>query len=133
MLWALMEDEFFNRASWQAMLNREGMPPSSASIGLLRRQDFAARRGTLLLWRSDAAGCRADLREYSGTPGDDVAILLVADDKALATVQEDGWQPLPILIRQGRLHPYMLKTLDELEEAGLAGFVEDLGLVFPKH
>jgi hypothetical protein len=37
------------------------------------------------------------------------------------------------LIRQGRLHPYMLKTMDELEAAGLAEFVEDLGLVFPKH
>jgi hypothetical protein len=37
------------------------------------------------------------------------------------------------LVRQGRLHPYMLKTMDELEAAGLVEFVEDLGLVFPKH
>lgn len=115
------------------MLNREGMPASSASIGLLRRDDFAARRGTLLLWRRDAEGCRADLREYSGAAGGDVAVLLVADDEALAALREGGWAPLPALIRQGRLHPYMLKTMDELEEAGLAEFVEDLGLVFPKH
>ena len=115
------------------MLDREGMPASSASIGLLRRDEFAARRGTLLLWRSDTEGCRADLREYSGEAGDDVAVLLVADTEALAALREAGWAPLPALIRQGRLHPYMLKTMDELEAAGLVEFVEDLGLVFPKH
>ena len=128
-----MEDGFFNCAGWQAMLDREGMPASSASIGLLRRDEFAARRGTLLLWRSDTEGCRADLREYSGEAGDDVAVLLVADTEALAALREAGWAPLPALIRQGRLHPYMLKTMDELEAAGLAGFIEDLRLAFPKH
>ncbi len=128
-----MEDGFFNCANWQAMLDRESMPASGASIGLLRRKDFAARNGTLILWRSDEAGCRADLCEYSGATGGDVAVLLVADDDAMASLREDGLAPLPALIRQGRLHPYMLKTMDELEEAGLAEFVEDLGLVFPKH
>ncbi len=128
-----MRDGFFNCAGWQAMLEREGMPASGAAVGLLRRDDFAARRGTLLLWRSGSDGCRADLREYSGEAGEDVAVLLVADAEALAALREGGWAPLPALIRQGRLHPYMLKTLDELEEAGLAEFVEDLGLVFPKH
>jgi hypothetical protein len=128
-----MVDGFFNRAGWQSMLDREGMPMSTASIGLLRREDFAARRGTLLLWRCGDEGCQADLREYNGAAGDDVAVLLVADDAALAALREGGWAPLPALIRQGRLHPYMLKTMDELEEAGLAEFVEDLGLVFPKH
>ena len=107
------------------MLDREGMPMSTASIGLLRREDFAAR--------CDAEGCRADLREYNGAAGDDVAVLLVADDTALAALREGGWAPLPALVRQGRLHPYMLKTMDELEAAGLVEFVEDLGLVFPKH
>ena len=115
------------------MLDREGMPLSSAAIGLLRRADFAARRGTLLLWRSESDGCRAVLREYSGAAGEDVAVLLVADGDALTALREGGWASLPGLIRQGRLHPYMLKTMDELEAAGLAEFVEDLGLVFPKH
>ncbi|MBK7135128.1 MAG: hypothetical protein IPH73_02505 [Rhodocyclales bacterium] len=128
-----MRDGFFNRAGWQSMLDREGMPMSTASIGLLRREDFAARCGTLLLWRRDAEGCRADLREYNGAAGDDVAVLLVADDAALAALREGGLAPLPALVRQGRLHPYMLKTMDELEAAGLVEFVEDLGLVFPKH
>lgn len=128
-----MVDAFLDCAGWQSMLDREGMPASSAAIGLLRRDEFVARRGTLLLWRSESDGCHAVLREYSGAPGADVAVLLVADGDALATLREAGWAPLPSLIRQGRLHPYMLKTMDELEAAGLAGFVEDLGLVFPKH
>ncbi len=128
-----MEDGFLDCAGWQAMLNREGMPASSASIGLLRRGDFAARRGTLLLWRSDAEGCRADLREYSGQYGDDVAVLLVADADALADLREGGWAVLPGMIRRGRLSPYILKTMDELEAAGLAEFVEDLELAVPRH
>jgi len=115
------------------MLDREGMPPSDAAIGLLRREDFAARRGTLLLWRNDAAGRRAALREYSGAAGADVAVLLVADADALAALREGGWGVLPGLIRRGRLSPYILKTMDELEAAGLAEFVEDLELAVPRH
>jgi len=124
-----MEDSFLNCASWQAMLACNDMPSSSAAIGLLRRQDFAARRGALLLLRGNAA----NVREYNGAAGEDVAVLLVGDDDALAALRDTGWEPLPALIRQGRVHPYMLKTMDELEEAGLAEFVEDLGLIFPKH
>ncbi len=131
--WASMEDGFFNCEGWQALLDREGMPASSASIGLLRRKDFAARRGTLLLWRSDAEGCRADLREYNGAAGSDVAVLLVADDEALATLREGGRAVLPGMIRRGRLSPYILKTMGELESAGLAEFVEDLELAVPRH
>lgn len=128
-----MEDGFLDSAGWQAMLEREGMPESSAAIGLLRREDFTARCGTLLLWCNDTGGCRAVLREYNGRAGEDVAVLLVADREALTALREDGWSPLQAMIRQGRLHPYMLKTMDELAAAGLAEFVEDLGLVFPKH
>jgi hypothetical protein len=128
-----MEDAFLDCAGWQAMLSREGMPASSASIGLLRREDFAARHGTLLLWRSDANGCRAALREYSGQHGDDVAVLLVADAAALSDLREGGWAVLPGMIRRGRVSPYILKTMDQLEAAGLAEFVEDLELAVPRH
>lgn len=128
-----MENGFLDCASWQSMLEREGMPASSAAIGLLRREDFGARRGTLLLCGGKNGHGRATLREYSGAAGADVAVLLVGDDAALLALREQGWAPLPGLVRQGRLHPYMLKTMDELEAAGLAEFVEDLGLVFPRH
>ena len=128
-----MDDGFLDCVRWQAMLDREGMPVSSAAIGLLRRDEFAARHGTLLLWRSDAEGCHADLREYSGQYGDDVAVLLVADADALVALHEGGWAVLPGLIRRGRLSPYILTTMDELEAAGLAEFVEDLELAVPRH
>jgi hypothetical protein len=62
-----------------------------------------------------------------------VAVLLVADADSFAMLRGAGLEKLPGLIRQGRLHAFMLKTLDELEAAGLAEFVEDLGLVFPRH
>ncbi len=128
-----MDDGFLNCTPWQAMLNREGMPASTASIGLLRRDEFVARRGILLLWRSDADGCHANLREYNGQCGDDVAVLLVTDANALADVLEGGWAALPGMIRRGRLSPFILKTMDELEAVGLAEFVEDLELAVPRH
>jgi hypothetical protein len=128
-----MDDGFLDCAGWQAMLVREGMPTSGAAIGLLRREDFAARRGTLLLWRNDAEGCCADLCEYSGQCGEDVAVLLVADGAALAALREGGWAVLPGMIRRGSVHPYILKTMDELEAAGLADFVEDMELAVPRH
>jgi hypothetical protein len=128
-----MQEAFHDCNGWQSWLDRAGMPPARAAIGLLRREDFAARRGTLLLWSSYPEGCRATLREYSGAAGDDVAVLLVAEAEALDTLLADGVAALAGLVRRGRVHPYMLKTLGELEDAGLAEFVEDLGLVFPKH
>jgi hypothetical protein len=111
----------------------DGTPLSteSAAIGVLGRADFAARRGTLLLWQPGRDG--VGTREYQGVAGADVAVLLVADDEALQALRSQGLAPVPALVRQGKLHPYMLKTLDELEAAGLSEFVEDLGLVFPKH
>jgi hypothetical protein len=132
-MWASMEDRFFDCVQWQVMPGGLELPVAKAAIGLLHRDDFAARRGTLLLWRHTADGCRADLREYSGVAGDDVAVLLVADSETLTALREGGWVLLPTLVRQGRLHPYMLKTMDALQEAGLADFVEALGLVFPRH
>ncbi len=128
-----MEDGFLDCTGWHAMLNREGMPVSSASIGLLRRDEFAARRGTLLLWQNAGTECRAVLREYNGQCGDDVAVLLVADADALVHLRKGGWAVLPGMIRRGRLSPYILKTMGELEAAGLAEFVEDLELAVPRH
>lgn len=118
---------------WQAMLEREGAPVSTAAIGLLRREEYLARRGTMLLWRPAGAGCRTELCEYSGAPAADVAVLLVAEEAAVRILLEGGWSRLAALVRQGRVHPYLLKGAEELEAAGLADFIEDLGLVFPRH
>ena len=115
------------------MLMREQAPDALACIGVLRRNEFAARRGTLLLWRFTAGGMEAEFLDYDGDLGRDTAVLLVADEEAVHTLRASGLATIPSLVRLGRLHPYMLKTMDELEAAGLADFVEDMGLTFPKH
>ena len=115
------------------MLDQEQTPDASACIGVLRRNEFALRLGTLLVWHSKAAGMQAEFRAYEEKAGNDVAVLLVADEDAVQTLQKQGLAAIPALVRAGRLRPYMLKTMDELESAGLADFVEDMGLTFPKH
>lgn len=128
-----MENDFYDRAGWQAMLDREQTAGACACIGVLRRNEFVARLGTLLLWSGKAGGMQAVFREYHGDAGSDVAVLLVADEDAVQTLRARGLASIPVLVRTGKLHPYMLKTLDELEAAGLADFVEDMGLTYPKH
>ncbi|MBI4985213.1 MAG: hypothetical protein HZC24_07685 [Rhodocyclales bacterium] len=122
-----MTDDFLDLAGWQAMLAREPGPLPDDCIAILRRADFAARRGTLLTW---SAG-RAELRAFEGDGG--MAVLLVADAEAIAALRSRGIESIPALVRQGKLHPYILKTMDQLEDAGAMDFVEDVGLVFPKH
>jgi hypothetical protein len=132
-----MEDDFLDRSGWQAMLDREQTPDACACIGLLRRNEFVARRGTLLLWCPTADGMQAAFRQYHGDApsdaGGDIGVLLVADQDAVQTMRARGLTSIPALVRAGKLDPYMLQTLDQLESAGLADFVEDLGLTFPKH
>lgn len=130
----LMGDPFLDCASWQAMLDREDLPASDAHVGVLKREAFASRHGKLLVWRGTKEdGARVSLREYSGEPGADVAVLLVADDEAVQALLAEGLPKVPLLVRRGKLHPYMLMAMEQLEDNGLADFVEDLGLAFPKH
>lgn len=128
-----MDDSFLDCTRWQAMLDREGIPATDAHIGVLRKDDFASRRGKLLVWRGTKQAVLVSLREYNGEQDADVAMLLVADDDALQSLLAEGLAMIPLLVRRGKLQPYMLKTMNELEVAGLADFVEDLGLIFPKH
>ncbi len=135
------ENAFLDCAGWQAMLEREDIPATSAWVGVLRRADFASHRGTLLVWRGEGEGegengaihVSTALREYESAAGPDVALLLVVDNDAVSTLRAEGLASMQALVRQGKLHPYVLKTMNQLEDAGLSDFVEDLGLVFPKH
>ncbi len=120
-------DPFFDIAGWQAMFEGEADSPPDGCIGIIRRADFTAHHGSLLVWR----GGRTVIVDYAGSS--DVAVLLVADEESMLQLRARGFAALPPLIRQGRLHPYILKTLDQLEDAGMMDFIEDLGLVFPKH
>jgi hypothetical protein len=123
----------FDCEAWQVMLDREDIGVTSLGIGLLRREDFQSRHGTLLVWRGGTGGMRAIRREYRGQAGDDVAILLVADGEAIETLRSQGLSAIGSLSRRGRLHAYMMKSPGELASAGLAGLVEDMGLAFPRH
>lgn len=122
-------DPFFDIPGWQAIFERESEPPPDGCLGIIRRADFAAGRGRLLRWRAQ----HAELHEYSAGSAGDVAVLLVADVESVSRLRELGLAAIPPLVRQGKLHPYMLKTMTQLEDAGMMDFVEDLGLVFPKH
>lgn len=128
-----LNDGFLDCTAWRAWLEREALPNATAWIGVLRRDEFAAGRGKLLVWRTDDDGVRVAVRDYRGVVEPDVALLLVADSEALGELLAQGAVRIRPLVRRGRLQPYMLKTLDELDEVGLADFVEDLGLVFPRH
>ncbi|MBA3904339.1 MAG: hypothetical protein C0522_11830 [Rhodocyclaceae bacterium] len=128
-----MDDSFLDCTRWQAMLDREGIPAADAYIGVLGKDDFASRQGKLLVWRGTKQAVLVSLLEYNGEQDADVAMLLVADDDALQSLLAEGLAMIPLLVRRGKLQPYMLKTMNELEVAGLADFVEDLGLIFPKH
>lgn len=125
----MLADPFLDCALWQQMPDGELAPAPGGCIGLLRRDDFSARSGRLLLLQ----GGEASERAYHGDAGADVAVLLVLSAKAVRTLQAQGFAAVRTLVRRGELHPYMLKTLAQLEEAGLAEFVEDLGLSFPQH
>lgn len=139
------EDGFFDCAAWQAMLNREAAVAAvtmGGCVGLLRRDDFTRRSGTLLVWsgvsangggKPDKARLTAEIREYRGATDADLAMLLVADAETLQLLQVEGLTALPTLVRRGKVDPYMLKTMHELEQAGLTDFIENLGLAFPKH
>lgn len=122
-----------DRMLWRTWLEREQLPPAHAYVGVVEKADFAARCGRLLVWRANADGVEVALRDYRGTPDADVAMLLVLDETGERSLLASGLEALGRLVRQGRLHAYMLMTLDRLGEVGLADFVEDLGLVFPKH
>lgn len=124
---------FLDCARWQSMLCEETSFGPGACVGVLRRDDFAARNGSLLLlkWQDDAM--QALTRPYAGSMDQDIAVLLVTDEAAAITMQQQGLASLRILVRQGKVHPYILKTMAELEAGGLEDFIEDLWLTAPHH
>ncbi|ODU09304.1 MAG: hypothetical protein ABS84_09085 [Rubrivivax sp. SCN 71-131] len=128
-----LDEDSLDCMAWRSWLERQAWPGASAWIGVLGRDEFACGRGKLLVWRTDAEGVQVTQREYHGTFEPDVALVLVTDSEALGELRAHGAARMRPLVRRGRLQPYVLKTLDELSDAGLADFVDDLGLVFPRH
>ena len=98
-------------------------------IGFLTRDDYAARRGRLLVW--EPAGFST--RPYTAALTDDLGLLFVADANDIDRLRREGLAELPLLLRQRRCDQYILKTMEALEAAGLGEFIENLGLNFPIH
>ncbi|MEW5890478.1 MAG: hypothetical protein AB1768_15875 [Pseudomonadota bacterium] len=123
-------------AEWQDLLQQAAAAwPAVAtrlSIGFLGRADHGARRGRLLPWPPTDGG-PARWRDYRGEAQDDLGLLLVLDEAEAVSLCRGGLAFLPTMVRRGKALPYVLRSADELEAAGLMEFVEDLGLVFPKH
>lgn len=133
MIAGTMHEGVFDCAAWKAMLDREGLGAADASIGVLMKDDFTARSGKLLVWCGTPVGVSVSVRAYCGEFDADVAMLIVADCDALQSLLARGLAHLPQLVRQGRLHLYILWTQKGLDDAGLADLVEEFGLVFPRH
>lgn len=121
--------------NWTDRLERDcaGLGPSSLAIGLMTRAEHGTRDGKVLTWRRAEHGFQAEWRTYRGEPDPDLGVLLVGTEDGLRRLQAEGLGVVATLVRTGQLLPYILKSTDELEQAGLMEFIEDLGLVFPKH
>lgn len=128
-----IDPELYDPACWTRMLAATAWPPAQASIGVLSRTAFKARRGRLLSWCFPATGPQASVADWDGEAPADMAVLLVADEAMLHALRGEGLALLPRLVRRGEVHAYVLKTRDALEDAGLDEFVDDLGLAFPRH
>jgi hypothetical protein len=151
---AMAESKFGALEDWQAMLDRHAelfteMTPGSA-VGIVPRAGSGIQPGKhvaalgaaagvseMLVWQirdGHQAGMLALRRGYAGFKQIDVDLLFVADDVALAAIQEalDG-QTLSImkrLIRKGNIMFYVMKTKYQLQDAGYEEFLDSLGLAF---
>ena len=60
-------------------------------------------------------------------------MLLVLDESVLDTLCVAGDSSIAALVRRGEIRPFLLHAMEDLESAGLADFIESLGLAFPRH
>lgn len=150
----MVESKFGNAENWQAMLDRHAelfteMTPGSA-IGIVPRAGSGIQPGKhvaglenanggneMLVWQirdGHEAGMHASRRSYTGFKQASVDLLFVADDAALAALQEaleaDTLSIMKRLIRKGNIMFYVMKTKYQLQDAGYEEFLDSLGLAF---
>ena len=149
-----VESKFDDLENWQAMLDRHAelfteMTPGSA-VGIVPRAGSGIHPGKhvaglvnagggseMLVWQirdGHEAGMLAIRRSYTGFKQANVDLLFVADDVALATI-EDALQAETLsimkrLIRKGNIMFYVMKTKYQLQDAGYEDFLDSLGLAF---
>jgi hypothetical protein len=151
----MMATAFGDLSAWQAMLDRHAELFSEMSAG--SRVGFVSRAGSglnpgkhlaglmassgagdMMAWERSATGMRSSLEGYSGFQDARVDLLFVAEDQALAAMNEalrgelrgEALSIIKRLIRKGGIMFYVMKNKYELQEAGYEEFLESLGLAF---
>lgn len=147
----ISESAFGELQDWQSMLDRHAelfseMLPGSA-VGFVPRAGCgiqpgkhvagimgATGEGEMMTWEVAAVGMRASLRRYAGFQDAKVDLLFVAEEAAIAAMQEAmRGETLSIMkrqIRQGGIMFYVMRTKYELQDAGYEEFLDNLGLAF---
>ncbi len=127
--------------SWQAALASYGstfscLAPGSR-IGLVAEAALsdAGRAGSsMLVWHATNQGLRVETGSFPGFEQTDVDILMVADDPALACMNDslatDVLATVRQLIRDGQILFFARKTRSVLDEAGYEDLLEQLGFAF---
>ncbi len=130
-----------NIGRWQAALASYGntfscLAPGSR-IGLVAEAALsdAGRTGSsMLVWHATNQGLRVETGSFPGFEQTDVDILMVADDPALACMNDslatDVLATVRQLIRDGQILFFARKTRSVLDEAGYEDLLEQLGFAF---
>lgn len=125
--------------AWEAMLARHAATFAAlqpgCSLGLVPKADTERRPGRVLVWtRTDRESMRAEVRTFTGFKDCSVDILFAAEDEGLAAIHRAlAGQPLAEMktaLRRGELFLFVMKSRDQLIEAGWDEFLETLGLAY---
>ena len=124
-------------ASWRKVL--AALPDiapgvgAGATVAFVTSEDFASKGGSAWLWRPGSPSPQPESQAYSGGSAQDWGMLLVVSASALDRLCAAGDSCIAALVQRGEIRPFVLHAMEDLETAGLADFIESLGLVFPRH
>ncbi len=133
-----LNDILFDRVAWQTILDteRQVFQPlqPGAAIGFLPKWEFERQDGSMMVWVRGSGGMSVEYRPFSGFSEAGVDILFVAEEGAIQQmIAYAGDQPLTVIrqqIRHGKILFYALKSNLDLEDLGLADFVDSVGIPF---
>ena len=128
-------------ANWRKMLAalsdrvRGGGPGvvTGTAVAFVSSEDYGSKSGSAWLWRPGSASRQPESQAYTGSTAQDWGMLLVVSESALDTLCAEGDSCIAALVRRGEIRPFLLHAIETLETAGLAEFIETLGLAFPRH
>ena len=125
--------------AWDAMLASHAATFAAlqpgCSLGLVPKADTERRAGRMLVWeRCDGERMKAEVRPFTGYQGCGVDILFAAEESGLAAIHGAlAGRPLGEMksaLRRGELYLFVMKSRDQLIEAGWDEFLESLGLAY---